>query len=191
MKTNLVPGKADGEIRTAGSNKHNEPQQYCAYWCVAHARRMGGSVGTMGSVIICCVPRVRKTDTPGQQLADTYVQNMASRIETREIVLSTPAGKNVERLPRAPECTDGAETCTNVFGRASYVRALTVLPKSARAKRKVSKSSNFLQTYVYTLLIVYYFTCHPAMRSMMFNMDHSYVYFLIQVFPSERHERSV
>ena len=63
MKTNLVPGKADGEIRTAGSNKHNEPQQYCAYWCVAHARRMGGSVGTMGSVIVCCVPRERKTDT--------------------------------------------------------------------------------------------------------------------------------
>ena len=62
MKNNLVSGKADGEIRTAGSDKHNEPQQYCAYGCVAHARRVGGSVGTMGSAIVCCVPGVKKTD---------------------------------------------------------------------------------------------------------------------------------
>ena len=62
MKQNMVPGKADGEIQTAGSDKHNEPQEYCAYGCVAHARRVGGSVGKMGSAIVCCVPGVKKTD---------------------------------------------------------------------------------------------------------------------------------
>ena len=50
----LTPGEADRcDIRTAGSDKHNEPQQYCAYGCVAHARRVGGSVGTMGSICDC------------------------------------------------------------------------------------------------------------------------------------------
>ena len=47
---NLVPGMGDGGIRTAGSDKHNEPQQYCAYGCVVHVQRVGGSVETMGSV---------------------------------------------------------------------------------------------------------------------------------------------
>ena len=48
---------ADGGIRTAGSDKHNQPQQHCAYGCVAHARRVGGSVETMGSAhVVCCVP---------------------------------------------------------------------------------------------------------------------------------------
>ena len=50
MGKKLVPGKADGEMRTEGSDKDNEPQQYCAYGCVAHARRVGGGVGTMGSI---------------------------------------------------------------------------------------------------------------------------------------------
>ena len=62
MTQNLVPGKADGEVRTAGSDKHNERQQYCAYGCVAHAQRVGDSVGTVGSVIVCCVPGMKKTD---------------------------------------------------------------------------------------------------------------------------------
>ena len=38
----------DGGIRTAGSDEHNQPQQYCAYGRVAHARRVGGSVEPMG-----------------------------------------------------------------------------------------------------------------------------------------------
>ena len=66
----------------------------------------------------------------------TYVQNKASRTETREIVLSIPTEKNFERSPRAPECTDRAETSTNVSGGASPVRVLSALPKSARTKRK-------------------------------------------------------
>ena len=47
---NTVSGKADGGIRTAGSDKHNQPQQYCEYGCVSHARRVGSSVVPMGSV---------------------------------------------------------------------------------------------------------------------------------------------
>ena len=38
-------------------------------------------------------------------------------------------------------CTDRAETSTDVSGRASCPRALGVLPKSARTKRKVGKST--------------------------------------------------
>ena len=58
--------------------------------------------------------------------------------------------KNFERLPRAPECTDRAETSTNVSGRASCARVLGVLPKSALTKGKVVKSTKNRQTYVYT-----------------------------------------
>ena len=59
-------------------------------------------------------------------------------------------GKNVERLSRASECTARAETSTNVSGRGSCVQVLrTVLPKSARTKRKVGKSPKNRQTYVY------------------------------------------
>ena len=55
MKTNL----AAGGIRTAGSDEHNQPQQHCASGCVAHAWRVGASVGTMGSVhVVCCVPGI-------------------------------------------------------------------------------------------------------------------------------------
>ena len=39
--------KADGRLRTAGSDKHNKPQQYNAYGCVAHGRCMGGSLVTL------------------------------------------------------------------------------------------------------------------------------------------------
>ena len=50
-KKNVAPGKADIGIRTAGSVKHNPPHNYCAYYgCVELARRVGGSVVTMGSV---------------------------------------------------------------------------------------------------------------------------------------------
>ena len=57
-----------------------------------------------------------------QYYTSTCVQNKASRTETREIVLGTPAGgKNFERPPRAPECTDRARTSINVSGRASRV----------------------------------------------------------------------
>ena len=71
----------------------------------------------------------------------TYVQKKASRTETREIVLSIPGvKKNFERPPRASACTDRVETQTDVCGRVSRVRVRTVLPKSARTKRKVGKS---------------------------------------------------
>ena len=94
-----------------------------------HARRMGGSLVTLCSVHvvwrlpgICqdCVLMRLKTDNIFP--VRTYlVQNKASRTETRELVLSTPAGKNFERPPRAPKWTDRARTSTNVSGRDSRV----------------------------------------------------------------------
>ena len=49
MKKYLIP--------TAGSDKHNRPQQYCGFGCVEHAWCVGGRVGTMGSVHgVCCIP---------------------------------------------------------------------------------------------------------------------------------------
>ena len=70
------------------------------------------------------------------------ISEVCTRIETREIVLSTLAGKkNLERLSRVPECTDRAETSTNVSGRASCVQILAASAKSARAKRKIGKST--------------------------------------------------
>ena len=55
---------------------------------------------------------------------------MVSRTETKEIVLSTPAGKkNFEGLPRAPECTDRARPSTIVSGRASLVDYLAFRQK--------------------------------------------------------------
>ena len=70
----------------------------------------------------------------------TYVRNKASRIETKEIVLSSPAEKkDFERLSRAPECMDRAETWTNVSGRASCAREFDVGRKALCTKRKVVK----------------------------------------------------
>ena len=51
--------EVDGGLRTAGSVKHNQPQQYSAYGCVAHARRMGGSVVTLWYVhVASCLPGI-------------------------------------------------------------------------------------------------------------------------------------
>ena len=57
--------KAGGEKRTAGSDKLHRPQQYTTakhahvYGCIAHARRVGGRVGTKGPVhVFCCVPGI-------------------------------------------------------------------------------------------------------------------------------------
>ena len=59
---------------------------------------------------------------------------MASRTETRENILLIPAG--IKTL-RAPECTDRAETSTNVSGWALRVGVCRVLPDCARRKRKI------------------------------------------------------
>ena len=47
--------------------------------------------------------------------------------------------KNIERLPRAPECTDRVQTSTKVSGRPSRVDLPSVLSKSARTTRYVRK----------------------------------------------------
>ena len=159
--------KADGEIRTAGSDKLNQPQQYTTAilrkW-VGRPLTACGRQRWNDGIRACCLLSIwymsgrcahssswePREENRQQYYTGTYVQTKASRTETREIVLSTPAGtKNLERPPRAPGCMDGAETSTNVSSRASCVRVLTVLPKSARTKRKVGESAKNWQTYVY------------------------------------------
>ena len=40
-------------------DKHNQPEQHCPHGCAAHARWVGGIVGTMGPVyVVCCVPGI-------------------------------------------------------------------------------------------------------------------------------------
>ena len=47
----------------------------------------------------------------------------------REMLVYTPARENYERLPRAPGCTDRAQTSTKVSGRPSRVDLLSVFLK--------------------------------------------------------------
>ena len=64
-----------------------------------------------------------------------------------------PPEKSFERVPRALECTDRAETWTTVSGRASCARAFGVLPKSAvyeeKSWRKYEKLTNILVKFSY------------------------------------------
>ena len=65
---------------------------------------------------------------------------------TRENVLYTPSGTiHFERLPHELLCSDGAQTSTNVSGRAFRVGVLSVLPESARTKRYVRKETKMSQ----------------------------------------------
>ena len=145
MKKNwYLVRQADGETRTAGSDKHNEPQQYCAHECVAHARRVGGGGGTVGSI---CDRLLRTWCEENRHIH--LGNNLPIRtFKIRPFVLKPgksfyplPPENNFERLPRAPECTDRAETSINVSGRASCARAADVFPKSARTKKKVCEST--------------------------------------------------
>ena len=95
---------------------------------------------------LCARERGQQKQTKFYRYART---KWASCRETREIVLSTPVGKkNFERLPRELQCSDRAQTSTNMSGRASRVGVLSVSPKSAHAKRYVRKKTNFLQLYI-------------------------------------------
>ena len=82
-----------------------------------------------------------------------YVRSkLASYRETREIVLSTPAGKkNVGSTPRELQCSDRAQTSTTGFGRPSCVDVLinNPLAKSARTKRYDPKQTKTYQIYVF------------------------------------------
>ena len=98
-----------------------------------------------------------------------YVQNNASRTETRENVLSTAADKkNFQRLPRAPHCTDRARISINVSGRAfavSTCRLHSVSPKSACTTRYVRKNTKNPQTYVRssTMHLRQVLSCEPGL----------------------------
>ena len=98
---------SDSEVRTAGSDKHNQPQQYSAYWGVAHARRVGGGVDGI-CACVCCLPSVclgsyeSLGETDNILPVRTY-KNKASRTETREIVLSTRAEKQYLSARHAPQ----------------------------------------------------------------------------------------
>ena len=57
--------------------------------------------------------------------------------------------KNFDRLPRELQCLDGAQTSTNVSGRASRVGVLSALPKNARSKRYVRMKTKNSQLYIH------------------------------------------
>ena len=99
-------GLADGGIRTAGSDKHHQPQQYSANGFVAQARGVWAAalerwdLRMLSVVYLVYVlsPVLTARESPRseenrQSSTDAYVQNKAYRTETREIVLFTPAGK--------------------------------------------------------------------------------------------------
>ena len=89
MKKNIT----DGGMRTAGSDKHNQAQQHCAYGCVAHARRVGNSFRTMGSVhVVCSVPGIclscvfTAQESLGKETDNTY-RYVHTRYKVRPLVL--------------------------------------------------------------------------------------------------------
>ena len=87
---------------------------------------------------------------------------MASRTETREIFLSTPAGKkNFERSPRAPECTDRARTSPSVSARASRVDYLVFFPK-ALVRRDMFETLRKFHDYNYYHTAVVFTTSEGA-----------------------------
>ena len=85
--------------------------------------------------------RVHERQKKRRHFRGTYVQKKPLVLKEGKSSYLLPPEKKIERPPRAPESTDRAETWTNVSGRASRVRVFPVLPKSARAKRKVGKST--------------------------------------------------
>ena len=140
----MVPGNADGEIRTAGFDKHNQPQQYCAYRWVGRAQRVGGSIVMMEFVhVVCCLPGIY-VQTLSSQLMRTRKQTtiliyvlLVRTYKIRPLVLKPgksasplPPGKKPERPPRDPEFTDRGRTSTNVSGRGSRVDYLAFCPES-------------------------------------------------------------
>ena len=64
-------------------------------------------------------------------------------------LINSQRKKNFERLPRELQWSDGAQTSTNVSGRASRTGVLSVSPKSARTKRYVRKKTKNSQIYIY------------------------------------------
>ena len=71
----------------------------------------------------------------------------------RILSYTVPPDKNNKRPHRAPEFTDLAEASTNVFGRASRVGVLSVLPKSDHNKKRVGKSTKTSHKHTDTYMI--------------------------------------
>ena len=99
---------------------------------------------------LCARERGQQKQTKFYRYART---KWASCRETREIVLSTPVGKkNFERLPRELQCSDRAQTSTNVSGRASCVGVLSVLPKVILRRDMFQRRRNFTIIDIHTRL---------------------------------------
>ena len=117
---------------------------------------MGGSVVTscclfvlLSTCGICPGLCARERGQQNQTIFFRCVRTKQAQYkETREIVLSTPAGKKIlESTPRVLQCSDRAYTSTTGSGRPSCVNSL--LTKSARTKREVRKRTKISQIYVY------------------------------------------
>ena len=150
-----------GGLRTAGSDKHNQPQQYIAKGCVTDARRMGGSVVSLCSVhAISCLPGTCLVCAFMSKKQTTNSRYVRTRFKIRLLVLKPgksscplPPKLNFQRSPRAPECMHGSRPDLDQRVRPGFLRRpLSVSPKSARPKRYVRKSTKKSQTYLYMLV---------------------------------------
>ena len=145
----------DGGLRTAGSDKHNQPQQYSANECVAHARRMGGGVVTLCSVhVVRCLPGTcglcaRESAEPTRYCTAKNGKKIPVRAyKIRPLVLKP--GKLPYQLPPKESFRALVTRCTlhgsrpdldqrvrSVFPR----RPLSFSPKSAHTKSYVRKNT--------------------------------------------------
>ena len=157
----------DYGLRTAGSDTRNHDTAVERWWACRTRTAYGPqrcNVVLVGAIVCCllstrCISGMCAHESRGQKKIDDVlparnipVRNNASRTETREIVLFTPAEKRtVEGLPRAPHCTDRARTSTDESGRAFLCRlTLSVLPKKCSYEEACSKKYETIHMTILT-----------------------------------------
>ena len=144
----------DDGIPPASSDDDNQAHQYCACRCIAHARRVGGSVVTVGSVrLVCCVPGIclgcaltAYADESLRKTTDTILPVTTCKI--RSLVLKTgklsypfPQGNKVERLATRSRWRGSRPDLDPRVRPGFLCRVLSVSPQSACTKRHDRKST--------------------------------------------------
>ena len=107
--------------------------------------------------MFCCLPVVYvlgcvlvREGNKNRQIFYRYVRTCRVRPHAenpRNRLIYSQQKNYFERLPRELQCSDGAQTSTNVSGRASRVGVLDILPKSARTKRYFRNKTIISQLY--------------------------------------------
>ena len=106
------------------------------------------------SVSVVCAPsaveRAKIVLQKTRRIVRTYEKKRPHAETTGNRRIHSRRNKKEERLPRAPECTDRAQTSTTVSGRPCRVDLLSILPKSARTKRCVRSQTKMTNTSRHT-----------------------------------------